>query len=111
MTVTPLFPSPNEASQSRFEECWKAWPNKAKKPLARARYEAVLKGLKTRTLDRDSGQFVELDLKATEDEILAGIKAYLKSQIDPKTYRFKDDGKYIPMLSVWINGGRWEDWK
>lgn len=106
--VHRLFPDPAPAT-NRFEEIWKLWPNKAKKPLARAKYTAILAGLKTRTLDKDSGQYVEIELAASEDQVMAGVKAYLKSQIDPQTYRLRDGGRFIPMLSTWLNGGRFQD--
>jgi hypothetical protein len=109
--VQSLFPEPTSTpSQNRFEEVWKIWPNKAKKPLAKARYEAILRGpFKTRTMDKDSGQFVEIEVTGTEDEMVAGIKAYLAAQVDKKTYRMKDDGKYIPHLSTFLNQGRFAD--
>jgi len=106
-SVTNLFPSP-EPQPTRFEEVWKLWPNKAKKPLARAKYLAALAGFKTRTFDRDSNSYVELELKATEEDIFAGVKAYVSSQIT-KDFKLKDDGKYVPMLSTFLNGGRWLD--
>lgn len=104
--VVRLFETP----QGDFEAIWRLWPNKAKKPLARAKYEAILKGgFHTRTLDRDSGLYVDIELNAAPDAILAGAKAYLDSQVDRRTYRLRDDGKYIPHLATWLNGGRWED--
>jgi len=107
--VQRLFPDATP-EPSRFEEVWKLWPNKAKKPLARAKYEAILKGgFRTRTLDKDSGQYVDLELEATPEAILAGVKAYVSSQIDKRTFRMKDDGKFIPHLATWLNQGRWED--
>lgn len=111
MKVVPLFPEPeSQIEASRFEEIWAAWPNKSKKPLARAKYEAILKGgYDTRTLDKDSGQYIPIQLSATEDMILAGVKKYLDTQLDRKTYRWKDEGKYIPHLATWLNQGRWED--
>lgn len=103
-------PAPVAAPATRFDELWAMWPRREKKPLARAKYEAIVaKGLKTRTLDKDSGSYVDLDLAATEDAILAGAKAYLKGQIDRNTYTYKDGGKFIPYLATWLNGGRWED--
>jgi len=100
----------DEPEPSRFDEVWALWPNKAKKPLARAKYEAILKGgYDTRTLDKDSGQYIPIQLSATEDMILAGVKKYLDTQLDRKTYRWKDEGKYIPHLATWLNGGRYED--
>lgn len=108
MTVTQLFQSPQTAN--RFDEVFKLWPNKAKKPLARAKYEAILRGTyRTKTLDRDSGTYVDIELNATEDRIIEGIKAYLASQVDKNTYRLKDGGKYIPHLATFLNGGRFED--
>lgn len=97
--------------ESRFNELWSMWPQKAKKPLARAKYEAILKGLRTRTLDKDSGQFVELDLQASESEIIEGAKKYLLTQKNTASgsYGYRDGGKYIPYLSTFLNGGRWED--
>lgn len=109
--VLRLFPTPKPAADAElaFEEVWKLWPNKAKKPLARAKFLAICKGCITRTLDRDSGQYMEIELSSTHDEILAGIKAYLNSQVDKTTYKLKDNGRFIPHLSTFLNGGRYED--
>lgn len=96
---------------TRFEEVWRVWPVKAKKVLAEARYQAIVNGLKTRTLDKDSGQFVEIAVEATEDEIIQGCLAYLKSQkkTGSGAFGYKDDGKYIPYLSTFLNQGRFMD--
>ncbi len=126
-----ILPFPKPLSQpSQFEALWQIWPRRERKLVAKAKYDAILRGCKTRTLDKDSGQYVDIDLSATEDEILAGAVAYLKSQkatgsgsfgyidggkayildqIDKRTYRLKDDGKFIPYLSTWLNGGRFMD--
>jgi hypothetical protein len=109
--VHQLFAESPVTEASRFEELWSMWPRKEKKPVARAKYEAITRGkFTTRTLDKDSGNFIELELSATPEQILAGAKAYISSQIDKRTFRFVDDGKFIPYLATWLNGGRWEDW-
>jgi hypothetical protein len=94
-----------------FELFWKAYPKRVGKPLAKAKFrEIVTKGLKTRTLDRDSGCYVEIDLQATVDEIIAGAKAYARSQIDRDNgYKLKDGGKYTCHPASWLNQGRWMD--
>jgi hypothetical protein len=93
-----------------FELFWKAYPKRVGKPLAKAKFrEIVTKGLRTRTLDRDSGSYVEIDLQATVDEIIAGAKAYARSQIDPNTYKLRDGGKYTCQPASWLNQGRWMD--
>lgn len=100
-----------EPKAAQFEAVWALWPNKAKKPLARAKYAAILKGCTTRTLDKDSGMYVEIDLAATEEQIVSGIKKYLASQVDKNTYKLKDGGKYIPHLATFLNQGRYEDFE
>lgn len=109
--VQRLFPDPTPiAAPSRFEEVWKVWPNKNGKAIARAKFDAIVKGgFRTKTLDKSSGQFVDLELAATPDEIIAGAKAYMASQIDRNTYRLKDDGKFIPWLQTWLGRAGWED--
>lgn len=115
--VVPLFPDldppkPNtKIAATRFEEAWKIWPVKAGKLIAKAKYEAVIKGCSSRTLEKDSGMFINLELKATEDEVIDGIKKYLASQVDKNTYRLKDEGKYIPHLATFLNRGRWADFQ
>jgi hypothetical protein len=110
--VVSLFEQPAPAPAGDFEAIWKLWPNKAKKVLAKAKYDAILKGgFKTRTLDKDSGQYVEIELAASPDEILAGVKAYVTAQVDRRTFKLKDDGKFIPHLATFLNQGRWEDFQ
>lgn len=99
-----------EPAASRFEEVWQAWPRRDGKAVARTKYEAIIKGgFQTKTLDKSSGQFIELELSATAEEIIDGVKAYVASQIDKRTYRFKDDGKFIPHLATWLGRAGWED--
>jgi hypothetical protein len=110
--VLRLFPEAEAAPKGDFEAVWKLWPNKANKAMARAKYEAALKGtFRTKAFDKDSGGYVDLELSTTPEAILAGVKAYVSSQLDRNTYRLKDDGKFIPHLATWINRGRWEDFE
>lgn len=111
--VLSLFPVDQkpEPAPSRFAEVWALWPRKDGKAIARAKYEAIVKGgFRTKTLDKSSGQFMDMELTATTDQIIAGAKAYLTSQIDRNTYRLKDDGKFIPHLATWLGRAGWEDW-
>lgn len=109
--VARLFPEPAAVAEpSRFEETWRLWPRKDGKAIARSKYDAIIKGgFRTRTLDKSSGQFIELELTATADQILAGVKAYVDSQIDKRTFRFKDDGKFVPHFATWLGRAGWED--
>lgn len=96
-----------------FEALWKIWPRREKKVVAKAKYEAILRGsFRTRTLDKDSGQYVEIELGDTADRIHAGVVAYLKSQraSGSGSFGYIDGGKWIPHLATFLNQGRWEDW-
>jgi len=93
-----------------FDDFWRSYPKKVGKPLARAKWDAITNGgLRTKTLDRDSGSYVTIELSATPQELVEGAKRYAKSQIDRNTYRLKDDGKFTCMPSTWLNQGRWQD--
>jgi hypothetical protein len=106
-----LFPEP-VAEPSRFPELWLLWPRKDGKAVARAKFDAIVKGgFRTNTLDKSSGTFIPMELSATADEIIAGAKAYAASQIDKNTYRFKDEGKFIPWLQTWLGRGGWMDFE
>lgn len=112
--VLRLFPEPASAPtpQGDFEAVWKAWPRKDGKAIARAKYDAIIRGnYASKTMDKSSGQFLELNLSATPEQIAAGVKAYVDSQIDRKTYRFKDDGKYVPHFATWLGRAGWQDFE
>jgi hypothetical protein len=110
--VLHLFAEPTAVAEpSRFAELWATWPRKDGKAVARAKFDAIVRGgFQTKTLDKPSGQYMDMELTATAEEIIAGAKAYMKSQIDTRTYRLKDDGKFIPHLSTWLGRAGWEDW-
>jgi len=109
--VLRLFPEAEKAP-SRFDELWRIWPRKDGKAIARAKFDGIVKGgFQTKTLDKSSGQFFDMELSATADEIIAGATAYLKSQVDKNTYRLKDGGKFIPHLSTWLGRAGWQDFE
>jgi hypothetical protein len=91
-----------------FEEFWKNFPKKVGKPIAKAKFkEIVTKGLKTRTLDRDSGQYVDIELEATPQEIIDGAKRYARSLIDMNTFKRKVEDKFVLHPSTYLNRGSW----
>lgn len=99
-------------AEPSFDEWWRVYPKKVGKPLARAKWNAITgDGLKTRTLDRDSGQYVEIELKATPEELLAGARRYEQRNRKPGIgeFGYVENGKYLCHPSTWLNQGRWED--
>lgn len=111
--VLHLFAEPAPVAEpSRFEECWKLWPKKDGKAVARAKFDAIVKGgFKSKTLDKSSGLYIDMELSASAEQIIDGVKAYVKAQIDTRTYRLKDDGKYVPHLATWLGRAGWEDFQ
>lgn len=99
----------------QFEAFWAACPKKVDKALTRAKFTAITsaQGLKTRTLDRDSGMFIEVHLKATADELIKAMWEYKSSQIVPTTINDRtplliEGGKFTMHPATWLNRGRWE---
>lgn len=102
---------PSPEIDAAFEELWKLWPRREGKVLAKARFAAIIKGCTTRTLEKDSGSYITIELHSTTEAILKAAKAYLASQVDKNTYRIKDDGKFIPHLNTWLNKGKFLDYE
>ena len=97
-----------------FDEFWLYYPTPRRvgKPLAKAKWDAITgSGLKTRTLDRDSGQYVDIELQATPEEIIAGVKRYDERcrKKGVGEYSYEDGGKFICQPSTFLNQGRWMD--
>ena len=107
--LTNVVRMPEAAS---FEQFWQVFPKRVGKAMAKAKWDAITgDGLVTRTLDKDSGTYIELELKATPEEIIEGAKRYFQSQRLPGigNYRLKDDGKFTLHPSTWLNRGGWMD--
>lgn len=104
-------PQPSAEIDKAFDELWKLWPRREGKVLAKARFLSIVKGCTTRTLEKDSGSYIQIELHAAPEAILAAAKAYLASQVDKNTYRMKDDGKFIPHLNTWLNKGKFYDFE
>lgn len=114
--ILPMFQPEIDMDAEKVSAAWlavkKCYPRKEKMAIAEAKFTAIVTtGLKTQTLDKDSNSYVSIFLKATPDEIVEAVKKYEKSMRKPGigNYGYVDDGKYIPMLSTWLNQGRWMD--
>jgi hypothetical protein len=94
-----------------FEEFWKVFPKRIGKQMAYMRWREITseQGLITKALSHCAGEFLTIHLKASPDQILEGAKKYRQRQIDPRTYKLKDDGKFTCMPETWLNQGRWDD--
>lgn len=112
--VYELFPSqqekPREDLNAAFERFWSIYPKRTQKALAKAKFMAICRGsFKTKTRDKDSGGFMDIELDASAEEIIEGAKRYMDSLIDKVTWKRKIEDKYIPAAAVWLNQGRWLD--
>ena len=102
-----------QPATATFEDFWRECPKKVGKPLAEAKWRAITTtGLVTRTLDRDSGTYVEIELRATPEELIEGMKRYYKSLCYNETgltWKLKVDKQYILHPATFLNQGRWLD--
>lgn len=79
--------SPSSAiAEERFARFWKAYPRKEGKKVARQAFKKL----------------------KVSDELLGQMLEAIKSQQDSENWQ-KDNGRYIPHPSTWLNQGRWED--
>lgn len=98
-----------DLAPATFEAFWNLQYHKVDKVLAELKWDAITTtGLDTRMLDRDSGQFVEVYLKATPEEIIAGHKLMMKHW--PRSADFSlIDPQYLVRPVAFLNRGRWKD--
>lgn len=103
-----------------FDDLWNAVPPERRidKALCRAKFAAITseQGLHTKNLDRDSGLFVAVHLKATPEELLKGWIRYIGEHATTETkwgpagkMKLKEGGKYVRHLSTWLNRGGWDE--
>lgn len=96
-------PTPN----ADFEAFWKLCPLKVGKLIAEAKFRAITgSGLSTRVLDKSTGEYVQIFVKATASELIEAMRAYRQSRIDPVTY---DTKPYTLHPATWLNCARWLD--
>ena len=105
MSVVELKP------QASFDDFWAASPKRVGKPLTQAKWDAITSphGLRTKTLDRDSGGYVEIFLKATPEELVDGMKRYARNLPRTADYTITVEDRFLVHPATWLNQGRWMD--
>lgn len=103
--IHKLIPDPDSAG---FDAFWKQCPLKVGKLVAKAKFDAITspKGLNTRILDKTTGEYLQVHVKASAAELTAAMASYRRTRIDPKTYDIKP---YTLHPATWLNCGRWLD--
>ena len=102
-----------QAAAGSFDEFWQECPgvmrNRSSKGLTRALWtEITTNGRDCRVPLKDGGQTVEIinvHMKATPEEILAGLQRYIEPHYDPQTFRYDE---FLCGAAVFLNQGRWE---
>ena len=66
------------------------------------------------SINLQNGEFEAAEFKATPQQIIAGWKRHLETQIVPstrwdKTPQYKDGGQYVCSPLKWLCEGGWED--
>ena len=105
-----------QITQPTFEEFWALVPMQKRidKAMCRVKFAAITseRGLTTKNLDKDSGEYVEVHLQATAAEILRGWLDYCRENATPDTkwnppskMKLKEGGRFMRRPSTWLNRG------
>ena len=93
-----------------FDEFWDACPKRVGKSKCRVLFNAITQpgGTTTQSLNRDSGQYMILQLEATPAQLIEAMKAYRKTQyvVVNEKYKLSD---YCLHPLTFLNSGRFED--
>ena len=111
MSVVSITPKPE---LSAFDLFWKASPKRSDKVLTRRLFDALTspEGLRTKVLNRDSGQYMEVSYSQVDPEVLvSAMKRYANTQINKDTYDLIDGGRWTCTPAVFLNRGRWLDFE
>lgn len=110
MSLHDLFPAPNHAT---FDQWWDMQFHKIGKPLCKAKWDAITspQGYRTRMLDKTTGEYVQIHLKATSDELLDAQKRQNKAFFEKHGYgeKAQAEKQYLRRPATYLNQGGWED--
>ena len=95
-----------------FDDWWDIMPVelRQKRPVCESKWNDITgDGLETRTLDKDSGTYVSLFLKATPEEIIEGTRVWKKRLRMNPDFSYHESIQYEPRAPQFLNQGRWMD--
>ena len=101
-----------QAATATFEDWWDIQHHKLCKPICKAKWDAITspEGYHTRMMDKSTGQYISVHLKATPEEILEGQKRQNRAFYEEHGYsENRDAKKYIRRPQQWLNQGGWMD--
>ena len=103
-----------------FDDFWNEVPPEKRidKAMCRAKFEMITgpAGMRTRNLDKDSGEYISVHLQAAPSQIIKGWRRYLQEMATPDTkwgptnkMKFKDGGLYVRRPATFLNRGGWDE--
>lgn len=104
-----------QPQKGSFDAFWLAYPRPRRmgKLMAQAKWDKIVSGdgLYTRIFDRSTEQYMDVHLKASPEEIIAGTQAWEKTIRKPNTYsEYIIEPRYMPLPATFLNQGRWLDY-
>jgi len=89
-----------------FEDWWERQIHKTGKAICQMKWNAITseEGYRTKMLDKSTGDYVEVHLKATPEEIFEGQKRQNK-----EFFKSGEDRKFLRRPQQWLNQGGWMD--
>ena len=105
MNVVQLKPEP------AFDDWWQLQHHKIGKVICQAKWNAITseEGYHTRTLDKSTGEYFDIHLKASPQEIIEGQKRQNRAFYETHGYGKCEEQKYLRRPQQWLNQGGWLD--
>lgn len=92
-----------------FEDFWAAYPKRVGKAKTKVLFDMILKGTKTRTLNRDGGDYIVIEHPpCSVVKLVSAAKAYGDQLPRNADFSIKDE-QYILHPLTFLNSGRYMD--
>lgn len=102
-----------EPDVATFEDWWERQLHKIGKPLCKVKWDAITspEGYRTKMLDKTTGEYVSIHLKATPDELLEAQIRQNRAFYDRHGYGEKASAEkqFLRRPQQWLNQGGWMD--
>ena len=100
-----------EPEPALFDEWWSLQFHKTEKPLCKVKFDAITspRGYHTRMMDKTTGEYVEIHLQATPEEILEAQKRQNKAFFERHGYANEHEKQFMRRPKQWLNQGGWLD--
>lgn len=105
MNIVQLKPQPT------FDDWWERQMHKVGKVICQIKWDAITseEGYHTRMMDKSTGEYIDVHLKASPQEIIEGQKRQNKEFYEVNGFKNKEAKNFVRRPQQWLNQGGWLD--